>query len=72
MSWPATVGSAASALTGVKDAAEFGVEFLERASSRATPTTFAPAWLSAVAMARPNPRLAPVTSTVAPANSVLA
>ena len=40
-----------------------------RATVAATPTTRAPAWASATAMPRPNPRLAPVTSAVVPASS---
>ena len=41
------------------------------AGSRATPVTWAPALLSATAMARPKPRLAPVTIAFRPAMSVL-
>src|SRR5690349_1204409 len=71
MSCPATIGSAASALTGVKDSPSSARSSPSAAPSRATPTTAAPASLSAAAMPRPNPRLAPVTSAVVPLTSLL-
>src|SRR5215472_1676985 len=69
MSCPAAIGSAASAVTGVKDSPSAARTSSSAARSRATPTTCAPAALRAVAMPRPRPRLAPVTSAVAPARS---
>src|SRR5262245_28792853 len=66
MSCPATVGSAASAGTAVKDPPRWARRSSSGPRSRATPTTRAPALLRAVAMPRPKPRLAPVTSAVAP------
>src|SRR5215468_9880697 len=70
MSRPATIGSVASAVTGVKDSPSAARTSSSAARSRATPTTRAPAALRAVAMPRPKPRLAPVTSAVAPARSL--
>src|SRR5215472_17670689 len=70
MSCPAAIGSAASAVTGVKDSPSAARTSSSAARSRATPTTCAPAALRAVAMPRPKPRLAPVTSAVTPASSL--
>src|SRR6266699_4590288 len=69
MSCPATTGSAASAGTAVKDSPSWACNSSSGPRSRATPTTFAPALDSAVAMPLPKPRLAPVTSAAAPAIS---
>ncbi len=63
---PATSGSAASPVTGVKDSPSSARTSASRSRSRATPTTCAPAWISAPAIPRPNPRLAPVTIAVVP------
>jgi hypothetical protein len=49
--------------------AMLGPQLLEPGTSRATPTTVAPASDSAVAMVRPKPRLAPVTTAVVPESS---
>src|SRR5215470_4964429 len=68
-SWPATTGSAASAATGVKVPPSCVRSSSSRARSRATPTTCAPCLARAAAMARPKPRLAPVTSAVVPDSS---
>ena len=71
MSCPATTGSAASATTGVNEPPSWAPSLSSAARSRATPATATPAPASAVAMARPNPRLAPVTTAVRPVMSVL-
>src|SRR5215472_4942822 len=71
ISSPAAMGSAASADTAVNDPPSSERRSSSAARSRATPTTCAPARLRAVAMPRPKPRLAPVTSAVAPAISCL-
>src|SRR5690242_6904988 len=63
---PAVTGSAASAATGVKPAPICSRTPARAAASRATPTTAAPSFASAAAMARPKPRLAPVTTAVLP------
>src|SRR5215469_2572004 len=70
ISAPATIGSAASAGTGVNDSPSAARSSSSAPRSRATPTTCAPASLRAVAMPRPKPRLAPVTSAVTPASSL--
>src|SRR6516162_7469069 len=70
MSRPATMGSAASAATAVKDPPSWAASSSSAARSRATPTTRAPAPLKAAAMPRPKPRLAPVTRAVAPVRSL--
>src|SRR5215475_9315800 len=70
MSCPATVGSAASAGTAVKDPPSWARSSSSGPWSRATPTTCAPALLRAAAMPRPKPRLAPVTTAVAPDTSL--
>src|ERR1022692_244041 len=64
------MGSAASADTGVKDSPSSARSSSSGPRSRATPVTCAPALLKAVAMPRPKPRLAPVTSAVAPSSSL--
>ena len=64
MSRPATTGSAESAATGVSLSPSSACRPASRDWSRATPTTLAPAPASAIATARPNPRLAPVTIAV--------
>src|SRR4029077_3759739 len=71
MSCPATIGSAASAGTAVNDPPSSARSSSSAPRSRATPTTCAPALLRAAAMPLPKPRLAPVTSAVAPASSSL-
>src|SRR5882757_3313946 len=68
---PATTGSAASATTGVSRSPSSLRSASSRSPSRATATTWAPAWCSATATARPKPRLAPVTTAVLPCRSVL-
>src|SRR5712672_2546700 len=68
-SWPATTGSAASATTGVKVPPSCACSSSSRPGSRATPATCAPCLDRATAMARPKPRLAPVTSAVVPESS---
>ena len=70
MSCPATTGSAASATTGVNEPPSWAATLSSAARSRATPATATPAPASAAAMARPNPRLAPVTTAVRPVMSV--
>src|SRR5580658_9078510 len=70
ISSPATIGSVASADTGVNDSPSSARSSSSAPALRATPTTCAPAPLSAAAMPRPKPRLAPVTSAVTPAISV--
>ena len=69
ISAPATIGSAASAGTGVNDSPSSARSLSSAPPSLATPTTPAPAPLKAVAMPRPKPRLAPVTSAVTPASA---
>src|ERR1035438_7285597 len=69
ISAPATMGSAASAGTPVKDSPSSARSSSSAPRSRATPMTWAPPPLSAVAIHRPKPRLAPATSAVAPAIS---
>src|SRR5215471_1485468 len=69
MSRPAAVGSAASTDTAVKDSPSAAPSSSSGPRWRATPTTLAPALCTAVAMPRPRPRLAPVTSAVVPARS---
>ena len=66
MSRLAVAGSAASAITGVKLSPSSSRTSSRCALVRATPTTCAPAAASEMAMARPNPRLAPVTIAVVP------
>ena len=70
MSRPAVSGAAASAVTPVNESPSSSRNWLSWSLSRATPTTRAPAWLSDMAMLRPKPRLAPVTSAVAPTMEV--
>ena len=71
MSCPASAGSAASPVTGVNDSPSSARTSASWPPSRATPVTRAPALVSAAAMPRPNPRLAPVTMAVAPLISFL-
>src|SRR5579875_3934595 len=62
----ATSGSAASAVTGLKRSPSWSANSASGCSLRATPTTWAPTPASTTAVARPKPRLAPVTTAVVP------
>ena len=54
---------------GREAAAELVAQFRQAATVAGNPYDRAPAWASATAMPRPNPRLAPVTTAVVPASS---